>query len=170
MTIIYDRSKKVYVSDIIEGAWPTRLDAEAAELPQELFGRALEIAAGSLGVAIGATWLILDRAVQNCGGGEFVIPSKSRPGLRHYVSLSNGGCDCDAFLHGQICRHWTAALLIASNDDDEDEDEKIMNELYQQVLEEQRRALGNKSREELIDELFGPPVQVKDAKGRVVFG
>jgi len=119
MTIIYDRSKKVYVSDIIEGAWPTRLDAEAAELPQELFGRALEIAAGSLGVAIGAAWLVLDGTVESCGDGEYVIPSRSQPGLKHYVSLSDGGsCDCDSYIHGKICRHWTAALLIASSDDE----------------------------------------------------
>ncbi len=113
MTVTYNRKLKVYESDIVDGAWPTRLDAEAAELPQRLLDKALNIS-DSLAVAIGAVHLVLDGVVKSFGNGDYSVPSKSQPGLTHYISLTDGGCDCDAFLHGQTCRHWVAALLIES--------------------------------------------------------
>jgi len=164
MTVSYDRSKKVYVSNIIvEGAWPTRLDAEAAELPADLVSKATELA-GSLKVAVKAVRLVVNDKVEPDGRPDtYTVPSASHPELYHVVDLRNGGCDCEAANVGICCAHLTAALLVAS-------EEQEMAEVYAQVVEEQRRALDNKSREELIDELFGPPVQVKDARGRVVFG
>jgi hypothetical protein len=160
MTVTYDRSQKTYTSDIVEGAWPTRLDAEAAELPAALVDKAQELA-GSLKVALKAVRLVVNAKVKLDGSPDvYQIPSNSHPGLPHTVDLS-AGCDCEAYAHGIVCSHWTAALLVASNGGDDDEPEPQPAPATPEPCQ---------TRNQLIEELFGPTVQVKDAAGRVVFG
>jgi len=39
------------------------------------------------------------------------VPSQSKPGLYHLVSLA--GCDCRGFAYRQTCRHWRAVQAEA---------------------------------------------------------
>ena len=152
MSVKYNRKLKIYESNIIEGAWPTRLDAEAAELPADLLDKAVELA-GSLKVAIKAVRLVVDGKIRLDGSPNvYIVESSSHPDLPHTVDLAQG-CTCEGFQHGVICSHWAAALLLASADDNEAEP-----------------APPCKTCDQLIDELFGRPVQVRDSRGRIAFG
>lgn len=173
MTVTYNRKLKVYESDIIENAsWPTRLDAEAAELPAELVSRAVDLA-GSLKVAIKAARLVVDDKVKLDGSPDtYIVESKSHPDLPHTVDLAEG-CTCEAFNHGIICSHWTAVLLLASGEDDKLAELEIRDahtEASFHRADFMADIAPQPNCNDLIDELFGPPVAVRDAAGRVVFG
>jgi len=154
MTVVYDRKAKTYISNITPGSWLSRLDAELAELPPDLVERAEKLT-DSLKVALKAVRLIQSNAVEQNGQPDiYFVKSQTRDDL-HFVDLGKG-CDCDAFQNGIICSHWVACLLVASSDDNEAEP----------VPEPEPHNTCN----DLIEELFGPPCQVYDKAGRVVFG
>ena len=116
MVVKYDRREKVYVSDAGPGSWPTRLDAEASELPSDLISKAMEIA-GSLKVAVKAVRLVVSSEVRQDGQPDvYTVPSASHPELYHTVDLRDGGCDCEAAMVGICCAHLAAVLLLASNE------------------------------------------------------
>jgi hypothetical protein len=143
--IHYDRRLKVYTSDVAKGAWKTRLDAEAAELPCDLVDRALALA-DTPAVAVKAARLVVSGVVVADKQPDYYrVRSQSKPGLTYVVSLAEG-CPCDAAWHGAICAHYVAALLVASSEQPATTVETV------------------------IDELYGQPEVVYDEAGRVFFG
>jgi hypothetical protein len=97
----YNRKQRVYVSDVVPGTFPTRLDAESAELPPEVLDAAMD-ATGDLATAIRVARILTFGHVESLGNGAYLVASDSGESYH----LKGRSCTCPSYR--RPCKHYHA--------------------------------------------------------------
>jgi hypothetical protein len=104
LMVKYNRSLKAYESDVVPGAFPTRLDAESAELPPEVLDAAYN-ETGDLAAAIRVARVVTFGHVESLGDGAYMVTSDSG---KSYC-LKGRTCTCPSYR--RPCKHYLAVQV-----------------------------------------------------------
>lgn len=123
MTVTYDRKRKVYVSDQFtpESSFPTRQEAEAAEIPPDLFNAAFKYSR-DIPITIRIARIIMNRKVYRVNKREYTIQASTpdAPGANAvtedegYYVTSLYSCTCRSYTsrNRQCCKHMLAMRVM----------------------------------------------------------
>jgi len=119
--VTYDRSEKVYKSNIVPGSFPSRIDAETAELPPDLFASALRFEP-DLERAAQAARVVMERKIYNEQRKKWTVQADSMEAEganplpekgEGYYFTTLWSCTCAAYRHNIYpCKHIIAVNIF----------------------------------------------------------